>query len=270
MWKTFNRISLSAFLKFGYENEGTRTISLKVSFSAGFGVGVVFLEGDPPLNTPLMRPVKRSSLELTNKQQPNRNQQDTYHSPLTTMSIVSGTRAVKLTDDVRSAVVAVSRRYDFGSSTCTSDSTSTSPIVPFCILKFVAGTESTLTVDTLATLPEGDLPATWDSLVASLPRDQCRMVLAQVPWRAHSDGVVRTRPIFILWAPQDGPSVKERMVASMFAKGAKGLIDQWGAGMSLPVQAATIADLQLVDVEDKIRAKATVKLSSRRSHLTCT
>jgi hypothetical protein len=176
------------------------------------------------------------------------------------MSIISGTIAVKLTNDVRSAVVAVSHRYDFGSLTCTADSTSTSPtFVPFCILKFVAGTESTLTVDTLATLPKADLPATWDGLVASLPRDQCGMVLAQVPWRAHSDGVVRTRPIFILWAPQDGPSVKERMVASMFAKGAKGLINQWGASMSLPVQAATIADLQLVDVEDKIRAKATVK-----------
>jgi hypothetical protein len=44
------------------------------------------------------------------------------------------------------------------------------------------------------------------------------------------------------------------MVASMFAKGAKGLIDQWGGGgMSLPVQASTVADLELVGVEDKIR-----------------
>jgi hypothetical protein len=49
------------------------------------------------------------------------------------------------------------------------------------------------------------------------------------------------------------------MVASMFAKGAKGLIDQWGAGMSLPIQAAGVDDLALEDVEDKIRAKATVK-----------
>jgi hypothetical protein len=29
--------------------------------------------------------------------------------------------------------------------------------------------------------------------------------------------------------------------------------------MSLPVQAATVADLDLADIEDKIRAKATVK-----------
>jgi hypothetical protein len=44
-------------------------------------------------------------------------------------------------------------------------------------------------------------------------------------------------------------------------KGAKGLIDQWrgGGGMSLPIQAAGVDDLALEDVEDKIRAKATVK-----------
>jgi hypothetical protein len=192
------------------------------------------------------------------------------------MLIISGTGAVKLTDDVRTAVAAVSRRYHFGSSTRASDSiTSTStttsePFVPFCMLKFVSGAESTLTVDTVATKPKTSqldgsadddaVQATWESLMASLPRDQCRMALAQVPWRAHSDGVVRTRAVFILWTPQEGPSIKERMVASMFTKGAKGLIDQWGGGgMSLPVQASTVADLELVDVEDKIRAKATVK-----------
>jgi hypothetical protein len=40
-----------------------------------------------------------------------------------------------------------------------------------------------------------------------------------------------------------------------------GLIDQWrgGGGMSLPIQAAGVDDLALEDVEDKIRAKATVK-----------
>jgi hypothetical protein len=142
------------------------------------------------------------------------------------------------------------------------------------VLKFLSGAESTLTVDTVATEPktvqlsgsvsddndDDAVPATWESLMASLPQDQCRMALAQVPWRAHSDGVVRTRAVFILWTPQEGPSIKERMAASMFTKGAKGLIDQWGGGgMSLAVQASTVADLELVDVEDKIRAKATVK-----------
>jgi hypothetical protein len=47
MWKTLISGSLYAFKKFGYENEGTRTLLLKVSFAAGFGVGVVFLEGRP-------------------------------------------------------------------------------------------------------------------------------------------------------------------------------------------------------------------------------
>ena len=152
------------------------------------------------------------------------------------MSIVSGTGAVHLTDDVRSAVAAVSKRYDF-----TSAMHGDSPLfVPFCTLKFVDGKQSCLTIDTLsATTPAsssssssasdsgGDVAAaTWESLVASLPRDQCRMAVAQVPWRAHADGVVRSRLVFILWAPE-ATSTKERMVASMFAKGAKGLIDQW-------------------------------------------
>jgi hypothetical protein len=181
------------------------------------------------------------------------------------MSIVSGTGAVHLTDDVRSAVVAVSKRYNF---TTTSACDNSSLFVPFCTLKFVDGKQSCLTVDTVsATTPVSSsssdsgsevVAATWESLVASLPRDQCRMAVAQVPWRAHADGVVRSRLVFILWAPE-ATSTKERMVASMFAKGAKGLIDQWGAGMSLPIQAAGVDDLALEDVEDKIRAKATVK-----------
>jgi hypothetical protein len=180
------------------------------------------------------------------------------------MSIVSGTGAVRLTDGVRSAVAAVSKRYDF-----TSSGDGLPLFVPFCTLKFVDGKQSSLTIDTLsATTPASSsslsdsgsevVAATWESLVASLPRDQCRMAVAQVPWRAHSDSVVRTRLVFLLWAP-DSTSTKERMMASMFSKGAKGLIDQWGAGMSLPVQASGVDDLSLEDVENKIRAKATVK-----------
>ncbi|ELR16324.1 Cofilin/tropomyosin-type actin-binding protein [Acanthamoeba castellanii str. Neff] len=172
------------------------------------------------------------------------------------MSIVSGTGAVRLTEDVHSAVLAVSRRYDFDASS--SDSESTPLFVPFCTLKLVDGSQSTFTIDvSSSTTPHssadaGAVPATWESLVASLPRDQCRMAVAQVPWRAHSDSVVRTRLVFLLWAP-DSTSTKERMMASMFSKGAKGLIDH------LPVQASGVDDLSLEDVENKIRAKATVK-----------
>jgi hypothetical protein len=176
------------------------------------------------------------------------------------MSIVSGTGAVHLTNDVRDAVAAVSRRFDFSSASTasTADSDGSSPrVVPFCTLKLVDGSQCTFTTDVVSSTDDG-VPATWESLVASLPRDRCRMAVAQVPWRAHADGVMRSRQVFILWAP-DSTSTKERMVASMFAKGAKGLIDQWGAGMSLPIQAAGVDDLALEDVEDKIRAKATVK-----------
>jgi hypothetical protein len=172
------------------------------------------------------------------------------------MSLVSGTGAVHLTNDVRDAVAAVSRRFDFSATASTADSSSR--VVPFCTLKLVDGSQSTFTIDVVSSCDDGGVPATWESLVASLPRDRCRMAVAQVPWRAHADGVVRSRQVFILWAP-DSTSTKERMVASMFAKGAKGLIDQWGGGMSLPIQAAGVDDLALEDVEDKIRAKATVK-----------
>jgi hypothetical protein len=70
---------------------------------------------------------------------------------------------------------------------------------------------------------------------------------------------VRSRLVFLLWAPDFGPSTRERMTASMFSKGVKHLLDQWGGGMSLPVQASTVADLDLAEIESKIRAKATVK-----------
>ena len=174
------------------------------------------------------------------------------------MSLVSGTGAVHLTNDVRDAVAAVSRRFDFSSASTAASADSSSPrVVPFCTLKLVDGSQSTFTIDVASSSDDG-VPATWESLVASLPRDRCRMAVAQVPWRAHADGVMRSRQVFILWAP-DSTSTKERMVASMFAKGAKGLIDQWGGGMSLPIQAAGVDDLALEDIEDKIRAKATVK-----------
>jgi hypothetical protein len=194
------------------------------------------------------------------------------------MSIVSGSGAAKLTDDVRAAVLAISRRFDFAATaTTTDDHDADSTFVPFCVIKLVEGSQSIFTLDTVSAITNNNhdhdapsttaatstspksVPATWASLVASLPSEQCRMAVAQVPWRAHSDGVVRSRLIFLLWAPDFGPSTKDRMLASMFSKGVKHMVDQWGAGMSLPVQAATVADLDLADIEDKIRAKATVK-----------
>jgi hypothetical protein len=190
------------------------------------------------------------------------------------MSIVSGSGAAKLTDDVRTAVLAISRRFDFAATATTADDHDPdSTFVPFCVIKLVEGSQSTFTLDTVSAITNlhhhhdvpststsaKSVPATWASLVASLPSEQCRMAVAQVPWRAHSDGVVRSRLVFLLWAPDFGPSTKDRMLASMFSKGVKHMVDQWGAGMSLPVQAATVADLDLADIEDKIRAKATVK-----------
>jgi hypothetical protein len=212
------------------------------------------------------------------QQQGQEQQQANQHStPPTnkTMSIVSGSGAAKLTDDVRTAVLAISRRFDFATTTDDHDADST--FVPFCVIKLVEGSQSSFTLDTVSAITNHhqhdapsttttatstsakSVPATWASLVASLPSEQCRMAVAQVPWRAHSDGVVRSRLVFLLWAPDFGPSTKDRMLASMFSKGVKHMVDQWGAGMSLPVQAATVADLDLADIEDKIRAKATVK-----------
>jgi hypothetical protein len=64
--------------------------------------------------------------------------------------------------------------------------------------------------------------------------------------------------VFLLWAP-NLMLTKECMMASMFSKGAKGLINQWGASMSLLVQASGVDDLLLEDVENKIHTKATIK-----------
>ncbi|ELR24871.1 uncharacterized protein ACA1_175460 [Acanthamoeba castellanii str. Neff] len=42
-------------------------------------------------------------------------------------------------------------------------------------------------------------------------KDVVRITSPEVPWRAHADGVMRSRLVFILWAP-DATSTKERMV----------------------------------------------------------
>jgi hypothetical protein len=175
-------------------------------------------------------------------------------------SIVSGSGAARVTDDVRQAVLAISRRQDLNANSASGDD-----VVPFCVLKFVEGSESTLAIDILSTLGDDQaddhhqrVPSTWDQLVASLPRDQCRMALAQVPWTAHSDNVTRSRLVFILWAPSHGPSIKQRMTASMFSKGVERMVEQW-VGMPVRVEAAGVDDLELADVRDKIRSKATVK-----------
>jgi len=140
------------------------------------------------------------------------------------MSIISGTGAVHLTKDVHSAMLAVT------SNTSSFDSGSTPLFMPFCTLKLVDGSQSTFTIDVALTMTPhpsradaGAVPPTWESLVVSLPCDQCCMAVAQVLWRAHSDSVVCTWLVFLLWAP-DSTSTKEHMLVSMFSKGAK--IDQ--------------------------------------------
>jgi hypothetical protein len=102
------------------------------------------------------------------------------------------------------------------------------------------------------------MPATWESLVVSLPCNQCCMAVAQVLWCVHSDSVVCMCLVFLLWVP-NLTLTKEHMMVSIFSKGAKGLINQWGAGMSLPVQASGMDDLTLEDIKDKIHTKATIK-----------
>jgi hypothetical protein len=154
------------------------------------------------------------------------------------------------------AVLVVSCWYDASSS----DSDLTPLFVPFCTLKLVNGSQSTFTINVTSSTSTdaGAVPTTWESLVASLPHNQCRMAMAQVLWHVHSNSIVHTQLVFLLWVP-DLMLTKERMLASMFSKGTKGLIDQWGTSMSLPIQATSVNDLTLKDVEDKICTKATIK-----------
>jgi hypothetical protein len=172
------------------------------------------------------------------------------------MSIVSGTGTVHLTEDVHSAMLAISCQYD----TSSSNSELMPLFVPFCTLKLVNSSQSTFTVDVTSSTSTdtGAVPLTWESLVASLPGDQCCMAMAQVPWCTHTDGVVCMWLVFLLWAP-NSTSTKEHMLASMFSKGTKGMINQWGTSMSLPIQATGVDDLALKDIEDKIHTKATIK-----------
>lgn len=83
------------------------------------------------------------------------------------------------------------------------------------------------------------------------------MVVAQVPWLATSDGVWRHRLVFIQWTP-DGTTVKQRMMASTFSKGVKQTVEQW-AGPAIRIDANGVDDLDLHDVQERIRSKSTVK-----------
>lgn len=160
-------------------------------------------------------------------------------------------RPVQAAKDVQEAMEAVSCRLE---SPCEA-------VIPFCILKFTEGSESSIEVEHLSKIEgsaDSTLKPTWANLVESLPPKQCRMVVAQVPWTAHSDSVTRTRLVLLHWVPSHGPTTKERMQAAMFAKGVTQLIHQW-AGMPILVHAADVDELGLDQVQEKIRSRATVK-----------
>jgi hypothetical protein len=181
------------------------------------------------------------------------------------ISIQSPSGAVKLTEALCAAVKSVARRQPIGSGSGGDDEVDRLP-VPFAVFKFVEGAEVTLDVETLADNGEHDqdndheskAKATWESLVASLPREGCRMAAVQVPWRAHSDNVVRYRLVFVLWTPTHGTTVKQRMVASMSSKGVERAIEQW-VGPAVRIEAGSVDGLELSLVQEKIRSKATVK-----------
>jgi hypothetical protein len=161
---------------------------------------------------------------------------------------------VKLTEAVRDAVKSVSRRQQ---SNHHLEADASDVPIRFAVFKFVEGAEATLDVETLMADDDNN-EGTWGALVASLPRDGCRMAAVQVPWRSNSDGVVRWRLVFVLWTPSSGTTTKQRMVASMSSKGVERAIEQW-AGSAVRIESGSADGLELSHVQEKIRSKATVK-----------
>jgi len=115
--------------------------------------------------------------------------------------------------------------------------------------------------DSTSTISEGERELRqWNAFVAVLPDDACRYALVNFPFHSATDGVTRDRLLFVQWAPLHTTPVKERMLNSMFCKSAELQVQQAvGSNIFLRVEAGNADSLQFETIQEKIRARTTVK-----------
>lgn len=129
----------------------------------------------------------------------------------------------------------------------------------FCTFKLIG--EGTIDIDVVSPSETTEAPAKeeqWARFVAAFPHDECRYGLSTFPFTSQSDGVTRSKMVYVTWAP-GACKVKDRMLLSVFVKVVSQNFQQNGGSVTANVEAADVSDLEFSDVEAKIRVKTTVK-----------
>merc|ERR1711957_450537 len=85
---------------------------------------------------------------------------------------------------------------------------------------------------------DGDATKTWDDFVGALPTDGARYALVDVEYES-DDGRAQSKLTFVFWSPDDGQSVKDKM---MYA-GSKDSVKKKFTGIMKEIQANEKGDL---------------------------
>merc|ERR1711988_735357 len=85
---------------------------------------------------------------------------------------------------------------------------------------------------------EGDMEKTWEDFVAALPEDAPRYALVEVEYES-DDGRPQNKLTFVFWSPDEGQSVKDKM---MYA-GSKDSVKKKFTGIMKEIQANEKGDL---------------------------
>ena len=95
----------------------------------------------------------------------------------------------------------------------------------------------------------------WDLLIASLPKDATRYIIANVEYFSPQDKITRTKRIFVLWAPPQASS-KDKLLAAMHLKDVKQQLVK--NSYVIMIQANAIEDLKYETILKCIKHKTTV------------
>lgn len=92
---------------------------------------------------------------------------------------------------------------------------------------------------------------TWEQFVHTLPKLECRYGLCNFEHMG-SDNILRSKIIFVMWAPNEAP-VKQRLQTAMHMHDIKKQINTVG-GITLTVQANDVSDLSYDTVLKKLQS----------------
>ena len=96
----------------------------------------------------------------------------------------------------------------------------------------------------------------WEHFISALPKDSCGYGVAPFNYISPTDGVARSKTVFILWAPSRAPR-KDKMMVAFSANGVVNKIGSGGIGCR--VQAGGAHELEYEEVMNQVLSRSTVK-----------